>query len=70
MSYELSCIVRLTAVGCVAFSATTVRDAQARWAGAQAVSVGDAGQLVRRIAEINFLQRRADAETTGVVYFG
>jgi hypothetical protein len=70
MSYELSCIVRLNAVGCVACAATTVWDAQARWAGAQAVSVWDAGQLVRRMAEMNFLQRGADADTTGVVYFG
>ena len=31
--------------------------------GAQAVSVWDAGQLVRRIAEMNFLQRGADADT-------
>ncbi len=30
----------------------------------------DAGQLVRRTGALSFLQRRAGADATGVVYFG
>lgn len=61
MSYELSCIVRWMAVGCVfGYDGSGCTSALGGRAECERM---DAGQLVRRTGAMNFLQRLADMQT-------